>query len=251
MELSVAGCLATAACRRGRSRGDGARSCPAQVRPGELFELRVEMERADYARFELQVPPHGSLHRVAVESVPVRLEGGRYRQRETLDAAGRFIRGDRDRGAIGVARDRGRDRAGGIAAAAGRGAALCGSTDESAEPVGVSGRGGSDGAAATAPLVVAAACRWWRLAWAAGGVLVLLDTAEERSRATSAGERGLEAVLADLERADAIAGAGADDGWSAAAIGREELREAVEAAVYAGRGEAATVAAMLRKEVAR
>ncbi len=63
--------------------GVTARFLPEQVRPGEVFELRVEMKRAEYGSFELKVSPHGSLHRVAVESEPVKLEGGFYRQRES------------------------------------------------------------------------------------------------------------------------------------------------------------------------
>lgn len=68
---------------------------PSQVRPGDLFELRVVMERSEYGRFDLVVPGNGHLHRVAVEKVPVRLEDGLYRQSETwllqADSSGEFV----------------------------------------------------------------------------------------------------------------------------------------------------------------
>ncbi|MGB6221930.1 MAG: hypothetical protein WBG04_12925 [Haloferula sp.] len=68
---------------------------PAQVQPGDLFELRVVMERSAYGRFELKVPGHERLHRVAVEKVPVRLEDGVYRQQETwllqADSSGELV----------------------------------------------------------------------------------------------------------------------------------------------------------------
>ncbi|MFC7336814.1 hypothetical protein ACFQY0_06475 [Haloferula chungangensis] len=68
---------------------------PSTVKPGELFELRVTMEREEFGRFELKIPGHDHLHRVAVEEVPVRLEDGRYRQQETwllqADSSGEFV----------------------------------------------------------------------------------------------------------------------------------------------------------------
>jgi hypothetical protein len=75
--------------------GISAEIVPSQVRPGDLFELRVVMERSEYGRFDLMVPAHGHLHRVAVEKVPVRLEDGLYRQSETwllqADSSGEFV----------------------------------------------------------------------------------------------------------------------------------------------------------------
>ncbi|MEP4079901.1 hypothetical protein [Haloferula sp.] len=76
---------------------DGVRAevIPSQVQPGDLFELKVSMERPEYAKFELQVPGHDHLHRVDVESIPVRLEDGFYRQQETwllqADSSGEFL----------------------------------------------------------------------------------------------------------------------------------------------------------------
>ena len=43
----------------GADHGVTARFVPEVVRPGEVFELRVEMKRRDYGRFVLEVPPHG------------------------------------------------------------------------------------------------------------------------------------------------------------------------------------------------
>ena len=68
---------------------------PPQVKPGELFELRVTMDREEFGRFELKVPGHEHLHRVAREEVPVKLEDGRYRQQERwvlqADSSGEFV----------------------------------------------------------------------------------------------------------------------------------------------------------------
>lgn len=74
--------------------GITAKIIPAQVRPGDLLELRVVMERPEYGRFTLEIPAQDHLHRVAIDRVPLKLEDGTYRQRETwwlqADASGNF-----------------------------------------------------------------------------------------------------------------------------------------------------------------
>jgi hypothetical protein len=68
---------------------------PDEVKPGDIFELRVEMDRAGYARFSLEIPVQPHLHRIAVEAVPVSFSEGRYRQAEKwllqADSSGEYI----------------------------------------------------------------------------------------------------------------------------------------------------------------
>ncbi|EMI55496.1 hypothetical protein [Rhodopirellula sallentina] len=71
---------------------------PEQARPGDVVEFRVEMIRDEWGQFELHVPSHSELHSIAVEKVPVEIDGDRYRQRESLlfqpVASGTMIVGD-------------------------------------------------------------------------------------------------------------------------------------------------------------
>ncbi|MFG0256105.1 MAG: hypothetical protein ACF787_13585, partial [Rhodopirellula sp. JB053] len=71
---------------------------PEQARPGDVVEFRVEMIREEWGQFELHVPSHSELHSIAVEKVPVEIDGDRYRQRESLFfqpvASGTMVIGD-------------------------------------------------------------------------------------------------------------------------------------------------------------
>jgi hypothetical protein len=248
-------CLAVAMLPAASEHGVTAEIVPAQVKPGDLFELRVEMSRADYASFELEIPTHERLHRVAVESVPVRFEDGCYRQGEVwflqadssgevvIDGATVLLEG----GSGPVTVELPTLRVGVVA---------YGEQDESAEP-------------ALLPAAPSAGGAWWgepslvfvvlilavlALAFVTAPVLVIRWIAKRRDAAEGEGVSGKaswEEGLADLDsgmiESPALERLFLEQGgcWSG------ELRAAVEAAVYAGRGEAGRLAAMLRKEVAR
>jgi len=64
--------------------GMTARFIPAEVKPGDLFELSVEMHRGDYGQFVLNITSHPRLHLVTRERVPPKLVNGRYHQEERL-----------------------------------------------------------------------------------------------------------------------------------------------------------------------
>ncbi|MCM2372059.1 hypothetical protein [Aporhodopirellula aestuarii] len=66
------------------SHGITARFIPARANPGEIVELRVEMNRKQWGSFELQVPSQPTLHSIAVERVPLEYANGQYHQRESL-----------------------------------------------------------------------------------------------------------------------------------------------------------------------
>ncbi|MEX0322444.1 MAG: hypothetical protein AB3N63_09825 [Puniceicoccaceae bacterium] len=77
------------------SSGISATLVPDEVKPGDVFELRVEMDRAEYAKFSLDIPAQQHMHRIAVETVPVTFTEGRYRQSEKwllqADASGSYV----------------------------------------------------------------------------------------------------------------------------------------------------------------
>jgi hypothetical protein len=52
--------------------------------PGEIVELQAEMRQADFAEFQLHVPVHRQLHFVAHTREPVRYVEGEYVQRSVL-----------------------------------------------------------------------------------------------------------------------------------------------------------------------
>lgn len=52
--------------------------------PGDVLQIEAEMQRPDYASFELQIPSHPQLYFVAHTREPVRYEQGAYRQRALL-----------------------------------------------------------------------------------------------------------------------------------------------------------------------
>jgi len=219
---------------------------PTQVRPGDLFELRVEMNRADYAQFVLEVPTHERLHRVAVESAPVSLVDGRYRQSERwflqADSAGEIVIDgatvllESGSGSVPVKLSPLRVEV-----------MAYGQQDESAEPVGLPAvpPAGVDGANGI----------WW---WIVPGLLAILATVwwERRGKRTSASEDPredleLDTVLAELDSGEIPSPALERMMMAQGGAWSSELREAVEAALYAGRGQARKLAAMLREEVAR
>lgn len=238
--------LLSVVCAAGDEHGVTARFVPEQVRPGDVFELRVEMTRAEYGRFELQVPPHGSLHRVAVESEPVKLEDGRYRQRESwmlqADRSGEIV----IEGAAVVMKTASGEEA--VELPPLRVEVMpWGVADKSAAPVGwpVPNRDFSEWPRTHKGvlLLVLGLVMFVLVAWFIGRKLntkpkfltpgMPLETfALEELDAGVLRSAALERLL--LEKGDA---------WSA------ELREVVSGAVYAGRGEAGEVAIRLRKEV--
>lgn len=234
--------LLSAAGLAGGGEGVTARFVPDQVRPGEVFELRVEMERAEYGRFELQVPPHGSLHLVAVEPEPVRLEDGLCRQRERwmlqADRSGEIV----VEGMVVLVKTGSGESP--VALSPLRVEVLpWGSVDESTEPAAFPPRRDAEPVDRPVPWLLLAAVAlvlagwWWRFFRKTAGApgpgdapcvadaLAALEAGHLRSPA-------LERLMAER---------GGD--WP------EDLRKVVEQAVYAGRGEAAEVALLLRKEV--
>lgn len=61
-----------------------ARLIPEEVKPGDLFVLSVEMRRADFGEFTLEVPSHPGLHLVSREKIPLSVVDGQYHQGERL-----------------------------------------------------------------------------------------------------------------------------------------------------------------------
>lgn len=57
---------------------------PAVANPGDLVTLWVEMNREDYAEFDLKVLIHPQLHLVAREKIPITHANGSYYQSERL-----------------------------------------------------------------------------------------------------------------------------------------------------------------------
>lgn len=219
---------------------------PEQVRPGDLIELRVEMDRGDYAQFELQVPAHDKLHRVAVESVPVRHDGDRYRQRESwllqADSSGEIV--------IDGAT---------VTLETGQGSVTVklpplqvevlpyARQDEDPQPVGFPAAEGT-GTDRWAP-------RWWWIAPVlALGLGFVFWSTRSKSPAPEAGDRHaspLEAVLEELEAGRVDSPALGRLMEAQAADWPPELREAVAEAVYSERLEVGRLAALLREEVLR
>ena len=64
--------------------GITARFLATDAKPGEIVELRVEMIRKTWGKFELQIPSHPKLHLIAVQKVPIEYSGDLYRQRESI-----------------------------------------------------------------------------------------------------------------------------------------------------------------------
>ena len=229
----------------GADPGVTARLVPEQVRPGDVFELRVEMTRADYGRFELRVPPHGSLHRVAVESEPVRLEDGRYRQRESwmlqADRSGEIVID----GAVVVLKT-GSGEVPVVLPPLRVEVMPWGAPDKSAAPVAFPKRvKGEESKVMT---------WWWLVPFVASVCLFAWWLRRPLSGAADrdpGGGASLEEALADLD-AGSLRSLALEqlmfergDGWP------RELREAAAQAVYAGRGDAAEVADLLRKEAGK
>lgn len=93
--LRLIGALSLFAASLGLANAEfSAQLIPRTVEPGDMFELRVERESADFATFSLHVPRNEHLHLVATESVPVAYENGLYWQRESwflqADASGDY-----------------------------------------------------------------------------------------------------------------------------------------------------------------
>lgn len=83
--LSVGAAFATTGQENGNSNfGISAVVVPAEARPGDIVELRVEMRRASWGRFHLQMPNHPQLRLLAEEKIPVSYAQGIFRQQQTL-----------------------------------------------------------------------------------------------------------------------------------------------------------------------
>lgn len=205
---------------------------PSQVKPGELFELRVTMEREAFGRFELKIPGHENLHRVALEEVPVRLEDGRYRQQETwwlqADSSGEFVI---DGGLALLETHEGIEE---VKLEPIRVEVLpFAATDKSSEPLefpeddGVNSEGGQVGWIVGGTLM-ALGCWWWMLKSNRTGVI---DEVVEKSDLDLDPEN-LERLLAERD-------------WS------DEAREALVEVVYGGGKDVDRLMEILRKEGAR
>jgi len=214
----------------------------SQVKPGEMFEFRVTMERETFGRFELKIPGHEHLHRVAVEQDPVRLQGGIYRQRETwwlqADSSGEFVI---DEGVARLETEHGIEevnlepiRVEVLPFAA---------TDESNEPLDfpeaddVRSEAGQLGWV-VGGVLLALGCWWWMLKSNRTGVL---DQVPKKSEQDGLLDRLAEGKLdqKDLERLML------DRDWSG------EAKEALAEVVYGGGKDMGRLVAILRKEVGR
>lgn len=94
LQLITFACLAYSMQAAQDGSGISATLVPNSVSPGDIVELRIEMNRAEYAEFKLDIPAQPHLHRIAVESVPVSFVDGRFIQSEKwllqADASGTY-----------------------------------------------------------------------------------------------------------------------------------------------------------------
>jgi hypothetical protein len=77
-------CLSTSALAGEDLGGMSLNFTPDTARPGDLITLWVQMNREDYAEFDLEVPSHPQLHLVAREQIPPAHVNGQYYQGERL-----------------------------------------------------------------------------------------------------------------------------------------------------------------------
>ena len=57
---------------------------PSDARPGDIVELRIEMNRETWGRFEFKKPNHPQMRTIAEEKIPVSYQGQLYKQRHSL-----------------------------------------------------------------------------------------------------------------------------------------------------------------------
>ncbi len=67
-----------------QSFGISVRFVPEQARPGDVVQLRAQMDRETWGQFELHVPATPALHAITVEKMPLKYENGRYQQQQSL-----------------------------------------------------------------------------------------------------------------------------------------------------------------------
>ncbi len=83
--LTFGAAFATTGPENGNSNfGISAVIVPAEARPGDIVELRVEMSRTSWGRFHLQLPNHPQLRLLAEEKIPIFYAQGIFRQQQTL-----------------------------------------------------------------------------------------------------------------------------------------------------------------------
>ena len=76
--------VATGADRSISTHGVTATILPDNARPGDIVELRIEMNRETWGRFILKKLNHPQLRTIAEEKIPVSYQGQLYKQRHSL-----------------------------------------------------------------------------------------------------------------------------------------------------------------------
>ncbi len=229
-----------------QAEGEGgivARLIPNQVKPGELFELRVEMDRSDFATFVLEIPEQSQMRRVAVEAGPARLIEGRYLQSESWILQARSSGNIRIEGATALLRFRDHEEV--VALPVLELEVLpYGQEDVSSDPIAFPQAESEEGSSWIGVVVAV--------------LLVLLFIGFLWYRKGSAGKK-LESVVARDTRLDELMtqlNAGRIDTACLETLFHErgsqwsdELREAVERILYSGGGDASKLATLLSREV--
>ncbi|GAA5507959.1 hypothetical protein [Novipirellula caenicola] len=67
-----------------KSFGITVRFIPNHARPGDVVQLRAEMDRDTWGQFDLHVPANPDMHAITVEKIPLQYQDGRYRQQQSL-----------------------------------------------------------------------------------------------------------------------------------------------------------------------
>ncbi|EMI20028.1 hypothetical protein RMSM_03041 [Rhodopirellula maiorica SM1] len=60
------------------------RFVPDHAGPGDVVQLRAEMDRDTWGQFELHVPANPDMHAITVEELPLQYKNGRYQQQQSL-----------------------------------------------------------------------------------------------------------------------------------------------------------------------
>ncbi len=226
------------------SSGISATLVPDKVKPGDVFELRVVMDRAEYGRFSLDIPAQPHLHRIAVEVVPVSFSDGRYRQSEKwllqADSSGNFTVKD---GKVLL------ETGGTLVTVPLPELKLVVTpyteTDSSTEPAGLP----------EDPALLERVGRWWP--WllvpiiAISLIVVIRKKRTQIPRGEELDDNLLALAASELEQGNAsspVLGKLIHDESSGLS---EEAREKLVELFYAGRGDPQALASLLRKEAAR
>lgn len=67
-----------------KSFGITVRFIPDHASPGDVVQLRAEMDRDAWGQFDLHVPANPDMHAITVEKLPLQYQDGRYRQQQSL-----------------------------------------------------------------------------------------------------------------------------------------------------------------------